>query len=213
MSKRPVRTVLSDRALDVIGVPVNMRTKSMNDFDTFGKRSLADVKSFMVDYLSFIDRRYEESKGLFLYGSNGVGKTFIASMVLIEAYRHRYSAKRVSFAEYVQIYTRAWNASSVEQREELESQWYTEYKAVEFLVLEEIGKEIDSKIAAPILEDLLRYREDKQLPTIVCTNLDVEMVEERYGISVVSLIQGNMTPILIEGKDKRSSYYVDRTTK
>lgn len=190
-----------------------MRTKSMDDFDTFGKRSLADVKSFMVDYLSFIDRRYEESKGLFLYGSNGVGKTFIASMVLIEAYRHRYSAKRVSFAEYVQIYTRAWNASSVEQREELESQWYTEYKAVEFLVLEEIGKEIDSKIAAPILEDLLRYREDKQLPTIVCTNLDVEMVEERYGISVVSLIQGNMTPILIEGKDKRSSYYVDRTTK
>lgn len=213
MSKRPVRTVLSDMALDVIGVPVNMRTKSMDDFDTFGKRSLADVKSFMVDYLSFIDRRYEESKGLFLYGSNGVGKTFIASMVLIEAYRHRYSAKRVSFAEYVQIYTRAWNASSVEQREELESQWYTEYKAVEFLVLEEIGKEIDSKIAAPILEDLLRYREDKQLPTIVCTNLDVEMVEERYGISVVSLIQGNMTPILIEGKDKRSSYYVDRTTK
>ena len=213
MSRRPVRTVLSDRALDVIGVPVNMRTKSMDDFDTFGKRSLADVKSFMVDYLSFIDRRYEENKGLFLYGSNGVGKTFIASMVLIEAYRHRYSAKRVSFAEYVQIYTRAWNASSVEQREELESQWYTEYKAVEFLVLEEIGKEIDSKIAAPILEDLLRYREDKQLPTIVCTNLDVEMVEERYGISVVSLIQGNMTPILIEGKDKRSSYYVDRTTK
>ena len=33
---------------------------------------------------------------------------------------------------------------------------YQNYKNVEFLVLEEVGKEIDSKIAKPILEDLLR---------------------------------------------------------
>ena len=89
---------------------------------------------------------------------------------------------------------------------------YLSFRDSEFLALEEIGKEIDTKIAAPILEDLLRYREDKHLPTIVCTNLDIDTVEERYGYSIVSLIKGNMTPILIEGEDKRSNYYVDRTT-
>lgn len=212
MSKRPLRDNLSDKALDVVGVPVHMRDKSLGDFDTYDMKSLSNVKEYIAEYLKDIDDRYNENKGLFLYGSNGVGKTFIASVIAKEAYRWRYSTKRVSFADYVQKYTRVWDAVGIEQREELESELYTEYKAVEFLILEEIGKEIDSKIAAPILEDLLRYREDKHLPTVICTNLDIEGVEERYGYSITSLIKGNMTPILIEGKDKRSKYYVDRTT-
>lgn len=212
MSKRPLRDNLSDKALDVVGVPVHMRDKSLDDFDTYDMKSLSNVKEYIAEYLKDIDDRYIENKGLFLYGSNGVGKTFIASVIAKEAYRWRYSTKRVSFADYVQKYTRVWDAVGIEQREELESELYTEYKAVEFLILEEIGKEIDSKIAAPILEDLLRYREDKHLPTVICTNLDIEGVEERYGYSITSLIKGNMTPILIEGKDKRSKYYVDRTT-
>lgn len=208
-----MRVTLSDKALDVIGVPVHMRTKSIKDFNTYGKQSLSDVRDYIAEYISDIDSRYAENKGLFLYGSNGVGKTFLASIVAMESYRWRYSTKRVSFADYVQKYTRVWDAVNIEQREELESELYTEYKAVEFLILEEIGKEIDSKIAAPVLEDLLRYREDRHLPTVICTNLSIELVEERYGYSITSLIKGNMTPILIEGADKRSKFYVDRTTQ
>lgn len=208
-----MRVKLSDKALNVVGVPVHMRTKTISDFNTYGKQSLSDVRDYIADYISDIDSRYAENKGLFLYGSNGVGKTFLASIVAMESYRWRYSTKRVSFADYVQKYTRVWDAVNIEQREELESELYTEYKAVEFLILEEIGKEIDSKIAAPVLEDLLRYREDHHLPTVICTNLDIDMVEERYGYSITSLIKGNMTPILIEGADKRSKFYVDRTTQ
>lgn len=207
-----MRARLSDRALDVVGVPVHMRSKTISDFNTYGKKSLSDVRDYISDYICDMDLRYTENKGLFLYGSNGVGKTFLASIVAMEAYRWRYSTKRVSFADYVQKYTRVWDAVNIEQREELESELYTEYKAVEFLILEEIGKEIDSKIAAPILEDLLRYREDHHLPTIICTNLDIDTVEDRYGYSITSLIKGNMTPILIEGADKRSNFYVERTT-
>lgn len=212
MSRKPLRETLSDKALDVVGVPKHLRPLSMEDFDTHKVKSMSTVKEYMIDYLSDVDARYDENKGLFLYGSNGVGKTFIGSMIVKEAYRWRYSTKRVSFADYVQEYTRVWDAHGKDEREELESTLYTEYKAVQFLCLEEIGKEIDSKIAAPVLEDLLRYREDKHLPTIVCTNLDIEAVEDRYGYSIVSLIKGNMTPILIEGEDKRSNYYVQRTT-
>lgn len=208
-----MRVKLSDKALDVVGVPVHMRSKTISDFNTYGKQSLSDVRDYIAEYISDIDSRYAENRGLFLYGSNGVGKTFLASIVAMESYRWRYSTKRVSFADYVQKYTRVWDAVNIEQREELESELYTEYKAVEFLILEEIGKEIDSKIAAPVLEDLLRYREDHHLPTVICTNLDIDMVEERYGYSITSLIKGNMTPILIEGADKRSKFYVDRTTQ
>ena len=39
-----------------------------------------------------------------------------------EAYRHRYSCKRVTFQEYINSYTKVWNANSIEDREELESE-------------------------------------------------------------------------------------------
>lgn len=189
-----------------------MRSKSIEDFDTYDLQSLRRVKKYMKGYLSDMYKVLQENRGLFLYGSNGVGKTFLASLIVKEAYRCRLSTKRVSFANYVDQYTRVWDAYNKDQRDELEATLYTEYKGVEVLALEEIGKEIDSKIAAPILEDLLRYREDESLVTVICTNLDIDMIEERYGYSITSLIKGNMTPILIEGKDQRGRYYVDRTT-
>ena len=74
-------------------------------------------------------------------------------------------------------------------------------------IQEEVGKEVDSKASAPILEDLLRYREDNGLVTILCTNLSPKDLEKRYGVSVASLLKGNMTPIRIEGIDKRKEHY------
>lgn len=72
-------------------------------------------------------------------------------------------------------------------------------------MLEEVGKEIDSKVSAPILEDLLRYREDNGLVTIVCTNLNISLMTERYGESCISLLKGNTTPVMIECEDKRAT--------
>ena len=71
-------------------------------------------------------------------------------------------------------------------------------------MLEEIGKEIDSKIAKPILEDLLRYREEHGLVTIICCNLDLPEFKNLYGNSICSLVNGNETIIKIVGKDRRS---------
>lgn len=208
--KRPIRLELSKLNLKLIGIPKNFHDKSINDFETYGEKDLKSVKQFFKDYLSKLEEVFETNQGVFLYGSNGVGKTLISCMIVKEAYRHRYTAKRVTFVDYISAYTRLWNARSVEEKETLEDELYNTYKAVEFLVIEEIGKEIDSKVSAPILEDLLRYREDNELVTVVCTNLVLAEVEERYGTSVFSLIKGNMTPVKIEGKDKRLENYNSR---
>ena len=77
-------------------------------------------------------------------------------------------------------------------------------------MLEEVGKEIDSKVSAPILEDLLRYREDNGLVTIVCTNLNISLMTERYGESCISLLKGNTTPVMIECEDKRATIFKKR---
>ena len=131
----------------------------------------------------------------------------LACIIAKEAYKRRYSTRRVTFVDYMSRYTLMWGAKSIEEKESAEYDLYNNYKAVEFLVLEEVGKEVDSKASAPILEDLLRYREDNGLVTIMCTNLSPKDIESRYGVSVFSLMRGTMTPVRIEGIDKRKEHY------
>lgn len=210
MSKRPVRTVVSEDSLKLIGIPKSFRGNTLKDFDVKGKSELKKVKGLVQAYIEDLDSNFENNKGLFLYGSNGVGKTMLSSIILKEAYRHRYTSRRSTFVEYVDKYTKVWNAKSAEEKATLEDELYTYYKAVEFLVLEEVGKEIDSKVSAPILEDLLRYREDNGLVTIVCTNLNISLMTERYGESCISLLKGNTTPVMIECEDKRATVFKKR---
>ena len=199
---RPIRKYLDPQSLLMMGISKSFCDKTLEDFEA-DSESLKSVKDFVSDYIDNLSVNIEENKGICFIGSNGVGKSFLSCLIMKEAYRHRYSCRRVTFSSYISAYTESWGANKTE-RDVIESTLYEKYKGVEFLVLEEIGKEIDSKIAKPILEDLLRYREEKGLVTIICTNLTPDTLKSLYGASVCSLINGNMTVILIDSKDMRS---------
>lgn len=194
---RPIRTTLSNKNLINMGVPKALLDLSLEDLDLNEK-----ILDYVQGYIDNIDNSFKYNKGLFLYGSNGTGKTSIASIIIKEAYRHRYTAKRMTWVDYMTLYTRAWGCNNFELKMHTEDV-IKDIKDREFLVLEEIGKEQDNKLAITLLEDLLRHREDKGFPTIICTNLAPKSVVERYGASIESLIKGNMTPIKLVGKDNR----------
>lgn len=194
---RPIRTTLSNKNLINMGVPKALLDLSLEDLDLNEK-----ILDYVQGYIDNIDNSFKYNKGLFLYGSNGTGKTSIASIIIKEAYKHRYTAKRMTWVDYMTLYTRAWGCNNFELKMHTEDV-IKDIKDREFLVLEEIGKEQDNKLAMTLLEDLLRHREDKGFPTIVCTNLAPKSVVERYGASIESLIKGNMTPIKLVGKDNR----------
>ena len=209
MMERPIRSSLSESSLIMMGVPKRFVDKTIKDFNDYGSEELSEVKDFITDYVNHVAQNFEDNKGIFFYGSNGVGKSFLSSIILKEFYRYRYSCRRVTFAQYINEYTRLWDYHG-DEKDTMEGDFYSRYKAVEFLVLEEIGKEIDSKIAKPILEDLLRYREEHGLVTVICSNITPKVFTEEYGNSVMSLIQGNMTPIQLVGKDRRKDVYASR---
>lgn len=194
---RPIRTTLSSKNLINMGVPKALLDLSLEDLDLNEK-----ILDYVQGYIDNIDNSFKYNKGLFLYGSNGTGKTSIASIVIKEAYRHRYTAKRMTWVDYMTLYTRAWGCNNFELKMHTEDV-IKDIKDREFLVLEEIGKEQDNKLAMTLLEDLLRHREDKGFPTIICTNLAPKSVVERYGASIESLVKGNMTPIKLVGRDNR----------
>lgn len=206
---RPIRKTMSKTSLSLIGIPKSFINTTIEDFIA-KSIELKEVKSLVQQYIKDLDFNFDNNKGLFLCGSNGVGKTMLSCIILKEAYKHRYTSRRTTFVEYIDKYTRVWSSKNSEEKEAFEDELYTYYKSVEFLVLEELGKEIDSKVAAPILEDLLRYREDKGLVTILCTNLNTETLSERYGESCMSLLKGNTIPVTIQSKDVRNSAFKKR---
>lgn len=207
---RPKRKTLSPVNLMRRGVPKELHRKTMKNFKDYGNSDLVKVRDYIQDYLDNLQENFINNKGLFLFGNNGVGKTYCASMIIKEAYINRYTSNRVTFVDYISEYTRVWDAKTSDEREQAEAIFYGEYKAVEFLALEELGKELDTKIVITVLEDCLRYREENGLPTIICTNLRPSEVAEKYGSSVESLIKGNLTPIKIVGSDKREEFYKRR---
>ena len=49
---RPVRSTLNSSSLIMMGVSKRFCNKSLEDYDTFGKKSLKDVKDFVRQYLT-----------------------------------------------------------------------------------------------------------------------------------------------------------------
>ena len=207
MEIRPIRKELSEKNMLSRGIPKHFLNVSIDSFESFGDERRESAKHQIEYYLLNLHANLKDGKGLYIYGSNGVGKTMLASIIVKEAYRFRYTSKRLTFVEYLDQYTHIWKAQSTEEREELEDTFYHYIKAVDFLVLEELGKEqTKTEMAVTILEDLLRYREEKGLCTIICTNMSLKELMERYkSKSVESLIRGSMNPLKIYGEDRRSN--------
>ena len=203
---RPLRSEVSEQSLILMGVPKKYTSKTLKDFRDYGNTDLKEVRDFCEDYVENVEVNIEEGRGIFFYGSNGVGKSFLSCIILKEVYRHRYSCRRVTFSQYISAYTESWGATK-DEKDVSNQDLLDKYKGVEFLVLEEIGKEIDSKIAKPILEDLLRYREEHGLVTFICSSITPKEIAEIYGASIMSIIKGSMTPIKIVGKDKRQEVF------
>ena len=152
--KRPVREELSEKNMMIKGIPKHFLKVTIDDFNTYGEEMLENAKNIVGDYISDIDDTYSSGRGLYLYGSNGVGKSMLGSIIVKEAYKHRYSSKRITFVEYINEYTKIWKSQSIDEREYLEDLFYYYTKAVDFLVLEEIGKEnTKPDLAVTILED------------------------------------------------------------
>lgn len=207
MEIRPMRKELSEKNMLSRGIPKHFLNVSIDSFESFGDERRESAKHQIEYYLLNLHANLKDGKGLYIYGSNGVGKTMLASIIVKEAYRFRYTSKRLTFVEYLDQYTHIWKAQSTEEREELEDTFYHYIKAVDFLVLEELGKEqTKTEMAVTILEDLLRYREEKGLCTIICTNMSLKELMERYkSKSIESLIRGSINPLKIYGEDRRAN--------
>lgn len=141
----------------------------------------------------------EKGIGIFFHGVNGAGKTLLGVCILKAAILKGYSAQFASLGTLVQTLTEGWYDD--EKRRIYEDR----IKNVDFLMIDDLGKEYKSKTGLVELafDNIIRYRSFRNKPIIVTTNTEIDQISNTYGASVVSLLAGKFIPVKVTGWDFR----------
>lgn len=134
------------------------------------------------------------SKGLFLYGSTGVGKTYI-----LHAIENRCDKRhiRTSFRNWIDLL-----GEFKANLDYLQNQVKT-FLAPKIVILDDIGAEKQTEWSQEILYTIVNkcYEDEKAL--FIATNLSLEEFREKYGDRIFSRINEMCDLLEITGEDRR----------
>ena len=167
-----MREYISKESLYLMGIPSGYQGKFLSDYH-FAEPKL---KSIIQGYVTNPRDMLNDCVNLLFRGQNGAGKSFLASIILQELYIRYYSGYLTTFNEIIRKTYSQQDVSSVYDSE--------------FLVIDELGAEVDTAKGAEkaLLENILKIRDTKGLPTIICTNLKSEELTNRYGYTTDSML-------------------------
>jgi len=163
-------------------------------------------KKNIKKYAENIEKFYDKSFGLFLYGQAGLGKTALGSIILNAAIKKRFSIYYIEFQNLLDFFTARWNKSGTE-REDNKNAFNKKILYKDFLMIDNLGRETKTKINLKALEQVVRFRTNNGLPIIFTSNLSVKKFCNKYksngGNVLFSLLSGSVKKIKLEGFDYR----------
>ena len=142
----------------------------------------------------------KNSKNLLLIGSTGTGKTHIST-----------SSAKVAIEEGFEVlYDSAQNIVSAFEDDRFRSGYgHSESKGAKFLqcdllIIDDLGTEFVNQFTISCLYNLINTRMNKNLSTVISTNLSSEELARRYEDRIYSrLIGSDSTVLLFRGSDHR----------
>lgn len=181
--------------------------------DISGEESdYVDVYMLVKDWI-----RHQPKKGLYLYGSFGVGKTYLAACI---TNRLAKQGQRVAFVNIPQFFATARNSiaadyNNPDARDYLDIQM-NRLKKADVAVLDDIGAENTTNwVRDDILLPVLEYRCSNEKRTLFTSNLDFEQLETKLAFSqngqkdeikagrIMSRIKALAIEVEVNGPDRR----------
>lgn len=176
------------------GIGVNYQRLDWGDYE--GNQ---DVLRGIGKYIDNAQGFLRQGMGLYLSGDVGVGKTMLLNLVLKDLVKVGYSCFATTFAQMIEMYTAGWTDKD-------EKAWFQrKFLNSQFLLLDDVGKERDTKIALneTTFDAVLRQRVTDGRPTFISTNPNASDMEERYGKPILSLIREQSLEEVVNGDDYR----------
>ncbi len=140
------------------------------------------------------------SPNLLLYGSTGLGKTFLSSCIAKVVSEHGFSVAYDTsiriFSSYESVKFNSTEAAEAARR-------IRKYEQCDLLIIDDLGTEMTTAFTISTLYGLLTERLMRHRPMIVNTNLTPFNFEQRYSPAIASRLAGEFVPLRFFGKDIR----------
>jgi DNA replication protein DnaC len=190
---------VNPQALKAIGVGRSYLDYEIQDLEELNKDYIK-VKEILTKYVQNIHVMYRDRLSLLFYGSNGSGKTMCLSILAKHFYKNHY---RVWLGTVAELMTLQFSKQLTEEQQERRMT----FNMAEILLIDEIGKETFTNSGSNItlFEEVMRSSESRGRVIILSTNLDLPQLEEQYGNSIFSLIDGNYVKLKMIGQDYRKT--------
>lgn len=156
------------------------------------------ARELSVAYLKKLADMKEKGIGVLYVGNYGIGKTTLAFIVMKYLVRARWDVYCTSLGEIVETIQRSWKNDD-------EYDLISKARRVTFLFIDDIGKEHRGQtgFVERVFDNLIRYRVQHRLPTFLTSNYTRSELEAGYGESAISLLEGKLIPITLNGDDHR----------
>ena len=144
------------------------------------KMSNIEINSTRAKIIKWINKFYDDfksgkqTKGLYLSGSFGSGKTYILSALLNELSKLNYSCIIVYYPELLRSIKESFNSDDYNER-------INEIKKCDLLLIDDIGAETTTPWNRDeILGTILQYRMDNKKATFFTSNLNIKELENHF---------------------------------
>lgn len=163
-----------------------------------GRSSLALMQDALLTCRSFVDTFATDFRNLFLYGSTGVGKTFLSHCIARELINKSYSVIYFTAFELFDII-----AKSKFEKDDAASLMYEHIFDCDLLIIDDLGTELVNAFTSSQLFLCLNERLLNQKSTIISTNITLDSLVELYSERTFSRITSNYTMLRLTGDDIR----------
>ena len=139
----------------------------------------------------------DPKNSLLFVGGTGTGKTHLAAAIANNLVEKSVQARFGTFQNHLDEIKKEFDQSG-------QKHYLDDIKGVPMLVIDDLGKELKTDWTQSVLYDLINYRYEHLLPTVITTNLTVDELTNHCGGAVWSRLYEMCDTIIMQGKDYRT---------
>lgn len=169
-------------------------------FETFDSTKFPKAYNICLRYAKNFEQASRGGKGLILFGDAGTGKTHLASAIS-NCLMNDYFIP-VKFGTFADLLDSLKDSFKTDRQTKI----VKALGEIPLLVIDDLGKERYTEWASQILFQVIDRRYNKELPTIITTNLSPQALRERIGDPIMSRLSETCYGIQMKGENYRYAH-------
>lgn len=149
----------------------------------------------------FCSNFYDTNMNLLLYGSTGLGKTFMCNCIASALLRKEISVLyQTAFSLFEIIETHKFNKQIESEENKIN---YNMIFECDLLIIDDLGTEVGNSFTNAELFNIINERLITNKKVIISTNLSLEQLRDTYSERITSRVFNNFVPLKFYGEDLR----------